>query len=74
MLLQQRDFEGARQHYEAYLARQKGSAFVLTNLGIALQELGRLDEAAARFRQALALDPNESEARRRLDEMVRLKQ
>ena len=73
MLLQQRDFEGARQHYEAHLARQKGSAFVLTNLGIALQELGRLDEAAARFRQALALDPNESEARRRLDEMARLK-
>jgi TolA-binding protein len=73
MLLQQRDFEGARQHYEAYLTRQKGSAFVLTNLGMALQELGRLDEAAARFRQALALDPNESEARRRLDEIARLK-
>jgi Flp pilus assembly protein TadD len=73
MLLQQRDFEGARLHYETYLARQKGSAFVLTNLGMALQELGRVDEAAARFRQALALDPNESEARRRLDEMARLK-
>ena len=49
MLLQQGDFEGARQHYEAYLARQKGSAFVLTNLGMALQELGRLERGGRAF-------------------------
>lgn len=68
ILLQQRDFEGARQHYEAFLEHQKASAFVLTNLGIALQELGRADEARARFREALAINPNDREARRRLDQ------
>ena len=45
ILLQQNDFEGARQHYETYLTGQAGSPFVLTNLGIALQELGRSAEA-----------------------------
>ena len=73
ILQQQKNFEGARQHYEAYLARQKGSAFVLTNLGMVLQELGRVDEAEARFRQALALDPNDIDARRRLDGIIRFK-
>ena len=68
ILLQQRDFDGARQHYEAFLDKQKGSAFVLTNLGIALQELGRVDEARVRFREALAISPNDREARRRLDQ------
>jgi tetratricopeptide (TPR) repeat protein len=68
ILLQQSDFEGARRHYEAFLDKQQGSAFVLTNLGIALQALGRIDEARARFRAALAISPNDREARRRLDE------
>jgi Flp pilus assembly protein TadD len=68
LLLQQNDFEGARRHYEAYLSRHTGSAFVLTNLGIALQHLGRLEEASERFRQALAIDPNHVEARSRLDQ------
>jgi Flp pilus assembly protein TadD len=67
ILLQQNDFEGARQHYEEYLKSQAGSAFVLTNLGMALQGLGRIDEAKNRFRQALAIDPNYVEARIRLD-------
>jgi tetratricopeptide (TPR) repeat protein len=73
ILQQQRDFEGARQHYEAYLAHQQGTAFVLTNLGMALQELGRVGEAEIRFRQALALDPNDPDARRGLDQIVRFK-
>jgi Flp pilus assembly protein TadD len=66
VLLRQKDFEGARQNYEEYLKHQAGSAFVLTNLGIALQELGRADEANQRFREALAIDPNDSEALHRL--------
>jgi protein O-mannosyl-transferase len=67
ILLQQNDFEGARQHYEEYLKSHAGSAFVLTNLGMALQELGRIEEAKERFRQALAVDPNSVEARLGLD-------
>lgn len=67
ILLQQNNFEGARQHYEEYLTGHAGSAFVLTNLGIALQELGHIDEAKERFRQALVIDPNHVEARSRLD-------
>jgi Tfp pilus assembly protein PilF len=71
ILLQQNDFEGARQHYEAYLTGRAGSAFVLTNLGMALQELGRIDEAKERFRQALVVDPSYTEARIRLDRASR---
>ena len=67
ILMQQRDFERARRHYEAQLKDRTGTAFALTNLGIALQELGRIEEAKARFRQALAIDPNYPEARIRLD-------
>ena len=66
VLMQQHDFEGARSHYEAHLKNGKAMAFALTNLGIALQELGRLDDAT-RFRQAFAIDPNYREARSRLD-------
>ena len=67
VLMQQNNFEGARQHYQAYLTGHAGTAFVLTNLGMALQELGRRDEAQERFRQALAIDPNYVDARSRLD-------
>jgi tetratricopeptide (TPR) repeat protein len=69
--LQRRDFESARRHYEAHLTGQDGSAFVFTNLGIALQELGDLEQAQERFRQALAIDPNQVEARTRLDRLSR---
>jgi len=67
VLLLQSDFEGARQHYEKFLERRQGSAVVLTNLGVALQKLGHPDEAKARFRQALTIDPNYRDARRGLD-------
>lgn len=70
MLLQQRDFDGARTHYELFLKHHAPDAFVLTNLGIALQELGRPEEARARFREALALDPRDREARRRLEQLA----
>ena len=42
--------------YEAALALEP-SAVVLNNLGTALQELGRNEDALVRLRQALALDP-----------------
>lgn len=64
--LQERRFESARRHYEAYLSLRPATTFVLTGLGTALRELGRRDEARARFREALALDPNDAEARAKL--------
>jgi Flp pilus assembly protein TadD len=67
LLLQQNNFAGARQQYEEYLTVRAGNAFVLTSLGVALQKLGRIDDAKERFRQALVIDPNDVEARRRLD-------
>jgi Flp pilus assembly protein TadD len=69
ILLQDRNFEGARQHYEASIRGQAGNAFVLTNLGVALQELGQFGEAKERFRQALAIDRNYAEARIRLERL-----
>ena len=65
VLLQQKNFEGARQHYEDYLKVHAGNAFVLTNLGVALEGLGDRDGARARFREALVLDPGNVEARSR---------
>ncbi|MCU1382435.1 MAG: repeat-containing protein [Acidobacteria bacterium] len=70
ILLQQRDFDGARAHYEQLLLHRPPNAFVLTNLGIALQALGRVQEAKRRFHEALALDPRNPEARRRLAELA----
>jgi Flp pilus assembly protein TadD len=37
------------------------------NLGVALGSLGRIDEAVARFRQALAIDPEYADARKNLE-------
>ena len=69
ILLQDKNFEGARQHYEDYVRGHGGNAFVLTNLGVALQELGQFDQARERFRQALAIDRNYAEARSRLEQL-----
>ncbi len=63
VLLQQRNFAEARQHYEASLAARPGNAFVLGHLGVALAALGDRAGARARFREALALDPTETSAR-----------
>jgi predicted O-linked N-acetylglucosamine transferase (SPINDLY family) len=41
------------------------------NLGVALTELGRLDEAGAAFRRALALDPKSAEAHNNLGTVLR---
>jgi protein O-mannosyl-transferase len=69
ILLQRQNFAGARRHYEEQLRGRAGSAFLLTNLGVALQELGQFDQAKERFRQALAIDRNYLEARSRLERL-----
>jgi Flp pilus assembly protein TadD len=71
LLLQQNNFAGARQQYEDYLSVRVGTPFVLTSLGVALQKLGRVDDAKERFRQALAIDPNDVNARSRLAQASR---
>ena len=58
VLLAQNDFEGASLHY--------GNVFALTNLGIALAAMGQGGQAIEEFRRALAIDPNNAEARKNL--------
>jgi Flp pilus assembly protein TadD len=70
LLLQQRKFERAREHYEAYLARRQGNAVVLTGLGNALGGLGRSSDAMKAYREALAFDPRYTEARARLEQLT----
>jgi Tfp pilus assembly protein PilF len=70
LLLQQRKFERAREHYEAYLARRQGNAVVLTGLGNALGGLGRSSDAMKAYREAVAFDPRYTEARARLEQLT----
>lgn len=51
------DREAAIEAYRSALALNPGIADAHNNLGITLQELGRLDEAVAAFRAALAINP-----------------
>lgn len=56
--LQAGDPAEAARLYEAALARAPRDAAVHLNLGIALQRLGRRDEALAHYAEALRLDPS----------------
>jgi predicted O-linked N-acetylglucosamine transferase (SPINDLY family) len=44
-------------HWDQVVARQPGSADAWNNRGVALRELGRLDDAIASFGRALAINP-----------------
>ena len=48
------------------VSKSQGNARMLTNLGILLEERGRLDEARELFAAALKADPNLYEAREKL--------
>src|SRR5262249_10133506 len=50
--------EEAAGYYRVALAVRPDTAGVYNNLGVALYDLGRLDEAEAACRRAVALDPN----------------
>jgi Flp pilus assembly protein TadD len=50
-------FAEAIPHYQAVLEANAADASAHNNLGAAFEALGRRDEAAAHYRQALTLDP-----------------
>lgn len=51
------DYESALDYYQSALRFAPGRAILHENAGLALGDLGRLDEALAAFRRALELDP-----------------
>jgi protein O-GlcNAc transferase len=58
--------------YEAVLAAGRRHPVLLNNLGLAYQGLGRLEEAAARYREALELAPDLIEANANLGDALRM--
>jgi predicted O-linked N-acetylglucosamine transferase (SPINDLY family) len=58
--------------YESALGAGLRHPVLLNNLGLSLQELGRLDEAAARYHEALALQPDLIEANANLADVLRM--
>ena len=69
LFLRKQDFARALEHYEKHLTHRPGSAFILTSMGTALEQLGRSQEAVKAYRDALAIDPSYGEARARLKEL-----
>src|SRR5262245_59731313 len=56
------DYAGSAEAFERALASNPDWAEALSNLGLALLSLGKPDEAAARCRRAVELQPNLVEA------------
>jgi len=61
-----RDLNFAAEYFERSILARPGDAVFHNNLGSVLVDSGRAEEAAAVFRQALALDPGSSAARANL--------
>jgi len=62
LALQRGDAEGARSHFERAVRMAPSSPDSHNNLGVALQQLHRWDEALAAFSRAVAIDPSFSDA------------
>jgi len=60
------DFRSAEALFASSLASRPGSTRLHDNLGVALQDAGRLDEAEREFRRALAIDGENVEAHNNL--------
>ena len=56
------DYEGAKQLYTSAVGVNR-TAYNLANLGAALGQLGHVDQAISRFREALDVDPTYEKAR-----------
>lgn len=63
--------EAALEHYGGAEVLERADADLRVRQGKALQSMGDLRQAAARFHEALALDPNHVEAQSRLAEALR---
>jgi Flp pilus assembly protein TadD len=64
---------GARAHLERAVELQPRNAQALHDLGVLNLKEGRLDDAGACFRQALALNPTQDVTRRALQRVEQLK-
>jgi len=62
LALQRGDPEGARSHFERAVRMAPSSPDSHNNLGVALQQLRRWDEALACFSRAVAIDPSFADA------------
>ncbi len=69
-LLAQRDFVGAARHASIALELRPDYAPAYNNLGLALQEMGRTEEAVQQFRKAIALEPTLPQPRLNLAEIL----
>ncbi len=61
-LLRQGDYSAAVVAYEAERTRNPQDSIIARNIGAALLQLGRLDEARASLRRSVAIDPADAEA------------
>ena len=52
----------AEKHYRAALEADPEHETAAFNLGVALEDLGRIDDALKAYRDALALDPRNADA------------
>ena len=59
---QEKKFEEAEKLYRAILQAQPGRSDANNNLGVLLQQLGRLDEAEESYKKAIELKPDYGEA------------
>ena len=66
------DYEGALQVYRHLVGVMPENAHAHSNLGSALAQLGRMQEAVASFERALAMDPELEAARRNLQQVREL--
>ena len=66
-LLRNRDYATEIALWQATARASPARSRVFNNLGYALQQAGRADEAASAYRRALALDPHDYKARANLD-------
>ena len=57
------NFAGAIEHNEAAIAIEPGLIGVDYNLGVALERVGRVEEALRAYERAVARDPADGEAR-----------
>ena len=70
-LAAQKNYEGASKHYKLALKAKPDYPVALNNLGYAQDKLLKSEEAADLYRQTLVLDPGNTPARKRLNQLER---
>ena len=70
-LAAEKDFTTAVRHYKAALRAKEDYPVAMNNLAFAQERLLENEEACALYRQALALDPKNKTARKRLNRLER---